>query len=77
MGRTTRRKLMISCFALEISSTIFADRPSKMSSSSWSSLAPILRSIGNEASTIVSTILYSRYPVPFEKMPSRTSSRSR
>ena len=48
---------MISCFALEISSTIFADRPSKMSSSSWSSLAPILRSIGNDASTQVSTIL--------------------
>ena len=68
---------MISCFAFDRSRTISADRPSKMSSSSWSSLAPILRSIGNEASTQVSTILYSRYPVPLLNTEARTSSRSR
>ena len=47
---------MISCLAFEMSRTISADRPSKMSSSMRSSLCPILRSIGNEASTHSSTI---------------------
>ena len=55
-GRSCR-KLMISCFAFEMSRTISHERPSKMSSSSRSSLLPILRSIGNAASTFVSTIL--------------------
>ena len=48
---------MISCLALEMSRTISAERPSKMSCSIRSSLLPILRSIGNEASTQSSTIL--------------------
>ena len=48
---------MISCFASVMSRTISDERPSKMSSSRRSSLRPILRSIGNDASTQVSTIL--------------------
>ena len=48
---------MISCLALEMSRTTSADLPSKMSSSIRSSLLPILRSIGNDASTQSSTIL--------------------
>ena len=48
---------MISCLAFEMSRTISSARPSKMSSSIRSSLLPILRSIGNEASTQSSTIL--------------------
>ena len=48
---------MISCFASEMSRTISDERPSKMSSSIRSSFISILRSIGNEASTQVSTIL--------------------
>ena len=48
---------MISCFASEMSRTILSDRPSKMSSSIRSSLSPTLRSIGNDASTLVSTSL--------------------
>ena len=48
---------MISCLALEMSRTTSDVLPSKMSSSIRSSLLPILRSIGNEASTQSSTIL--------------------
>ena len=49
---------MISCLTLEMSRTTSADcSPSKISSSMRSSLLPILRSIGNEASTQSSTIL--------------------
>ena len=48
---------MISCLALEMSRTTSADLPSKISPSMRSSLLPILRSIGNEASTQSSTIL--------------------
>ena len=55
-GRTILRKLMISCLTLEMSRTISdVCSPSKISSSMRSSLLPILRSIGNDASTQLPT----------------------
>ena len=52
---------MISCLALERSRTISRlASSSKIACSSRSSLSPILRSIGNEASTHASTTLYNK-----------------